>query len=317
MPGKRSQSREALWGGIAVATLLILFLLIFFAADVRRMLTRTDELYVLMPSAAGLRPGAQVWIAGQPVGEVEHIEVRPPSADSLQRVLLQIQVERRHREHIRRNSEARVTSFRVIGDPVLDITPGHPRLPGLEPNDTILFRAEGTPQAAISRARALHSSLQALLADSRVVSRRIADRRAHARRVSDHLAAAARELRDLTITLQSGPLNTLSDPEFNRVISDLGRTVAVLRNSFVRASEQARAARSEAEPALRRLTARADTISQAITELQQAIAQSGGGLLTRAMTDSAIVKALHGAQAQLDSLIVETKRAPWRFWTGR
>jgi ABC-type transporter Mla subunit MlaD len=317
MPGKRSQNREAFWGGIALAILTLLFLLIFFAADVRRMLTRTDDLYVLMPSASGLSRGSLVWIAGQPVGEVEDIEVRPPSAESRHRVLLRIKVERRHREHIRRDSQARITSFRVIGDPVLDITPGHPRVPGLEPNDTIRFRAAGTPEAAIARARALHTSLQALLADARIVNERVEARRERVARVGDHLTTAGRELRELTVTLQSGPLNTLSDPEFNRIMGELGETVAELRNSFVRAFERARATRSEAEPALRRLSARADTISQAITELQQVIAQSGGGLLTRAMTDSAIFKALHGAQAQLDSLIVETKRSPWRYWLGR
>lgn len=299
---------------MALGTLLLAFFLIFFLADLRRLFVRTDELHVLMPSAAGLAPGSLVWIAGQTVGAVKDIEIRPPGSDSLQRVSVTIDVERRQREHIRRDSEARVTSFRMIGDPVLDISPGSPHLPVIEPGDTLAFRATGSPAAAIARAQALQASLKELVAESRVVATRARDRSQQAQRMMERVAQAGRELRALTTAVQEGPVNTLSDPEFNRAISGLGQTVGELRTSFARAAERARAARSDAEPSLRRLMARADTISRAITQLQDAMTRSGGGLLTRAMTDSAIVKALHAAQAQLDSLIVETKARPWRFW---
>ena len=314
MPRERSQKREALWGGLALATLVLGFLLIFFLADIRRMFTRTNDLYVLMPSAAGLAPGSLVWIAGQTVGEVKTIEVRPPGSDSLQRVMVHVEVEARYLEHIRRGSEARVTSFSVIGDPVLDISPGDPSAPPIQPDDTLRFRAQGSPAAAIARARSLNESLQGLLAESKIVASRAQDRQAQATRLMQRLTASAHELREFTYAVQEGPLNTLSDPEFNRVIKSLAATVGELQTSFARALERARTARADAEPALRRLTARADTIAQAIAELQTAVSRGGGGLLTRAMTDTAIVKALHGAQAQLDSLVVETKRSPWRFW---
>ena len=317
MPRKRSQNREAFWGGLALGTLVLAFLLIFFLADIRRMFTRTDDLYVLMPSAAGLERGSEVWVAGRAVGEVKEIRVRPPGSDSLQRVLVHVEVERRHREHIRRDSEARVTSFSMIGDPVLDIAPGDPAAPAVQENDTLGFRGAGTTAEAIARARSLNESLRELVAESRIVRGHAQDRAALAKRMTDRLSITVRELEAFTAAVQEGPLNTLSDPEFNRVLKSLAETVGELRDTFAQGLQRARTAKSDAEPGLRRLTARADTISQAIGQLQQAIQQGGGGLLTRAMTDSAIVKALHGAQAQLDSLIVETKKAPWRFWLGR
>jgi hypothetical protein len=128
------------------------------------------------------------------------------------------------------------------------------------------------------------------------------------------MAAAARGLREFTLAVQEGPINTLSDPEFKRIVGSLGSSIGELRQTFMQAAERARAARDDAEPALRRLAARADTISMQITTLQNAIASSGGGLLVRAQTDTAIVKALHEAQVQMDSLIAETKRNPLRFW---
>lgn len=314
MPRERSQNREALKGGLAVGALILAFLLIFFLADVRRWFTKTDDLHVLMPSAAGLEPGSPVWIAGQTVGEVKEIEVRPPGSESLQRVRVHVEVERRYREHIRQDSEARVTSFSVIGDPVLDITPGNPGLPMIEPDDTLGARASGNAGATIERALSLQASLNELVRESKVVATRARDRQAHAERMMNQLMTSVRELDAFTTAVQEGPVNTLSDPEFNRVLKSLGGTITELQTSFQRAAERARAARTDAEPVLRRLAARTDTISQAIAQLQLAITQNGGGLLTRAMTDTAIVKALHGAQAQLDSLVAETKRAPWRFW---
>jgi ABC-type transporter Mla subunit MlaD len=301
-------------GGGAVLAFALAFLLIFFLADLKKMFVRTDDMYVLMPSAAGLETGAEVVIAGQAVGEVKEIVVRPPGADSLSRVLVHFRVERRHREHIRANSEARVANLRMMGNPVLDVTPGDPALPALEPGDTIQLRTMATPAAALVRARSLQASLQSLVRESRTVTRQASARSAQAARIGRQLAVFSNELRSFTSAMQEGPINTLSDPEFNRTLKSLGSSIGQLKTSFTRAAERAHAARADAEPALRRLAARVDTISSVVAALQARITEGGGGLLIRAQTDTAIFKALHEAQDQLDSLIAETKRNPKRFW---
>jgi ABC-type transporter Mla subunit MlaD len=314
MPVERSQRREALIGGSAIAAFALAFLLIFFLADLRKLFVRKDDMYVLMPSAAGLKSRSEVVIAGQTVGEVQEIVVRPPGADSLNRVLVHFQIERRHREHIRTNSEARVANIRMMGDPVLDVTPGDPALPALQPGDTIQLRTVTGPAAAFEKARSLQASLQTLVRESRTVTQQARARSNQAARIGRQLIVFSNELRSFTTTMQEGPINTLSDPEFNRILRNLGSSIGELQTSFARAVQRAGAARADAEPVLRRLAARADTISTTIAGLQRAIANSGGGLLVRAQTDTAIFKALHGAQAQLDSLIAETKRNPTRFW---
>jgi ABC-type transporter Mla subunit MlaD len=314
MPGERSQKREALRGALTLIALSLVFVLIFFAADVRRLFTPMATLHVVMPSAAGLQKGAAVLLAGQTVGEIESIEVRPPNADTLDRVVLSVRVERRHLEHIREDSEARITSLRMVGDPVIDILPGTATQPALQPGDTLRTRTAATPASAMKRAVSLQESLQGLIAESRTLGTQARDRAAQAKRLNARLATTSRELRAFTAAVRGGPLNTLSDPEFKRIVGSLGDMIGELRSTFMQAADRARAARGDAEPALRRLAARADTISAQISQLQNAIAQSGGGLLVRAQTDSAIVKALHEAQVQMDSLIAETKRNPLRFW---
>ncbi|HEY0672048.1 MAG TPA: MlaD family protein [Longimicrobiales bacterium] len=314
MPAERSKKREIIMGALVIAVLVAAFLVIFFLADLRRLFISTEELYVHMPSAAGLQKGSPVWIAGQTVGEVQDIDVRPPAPDTMSRVSVRIEIESRYREHIRRDSQARVTSFSVMGDPVLDISPGTPTAPALGPKDTLRFRGSGSAEVAIERARSLQANLEELVTEARTVRGSARARSAQAARVQAGLARMGREFNEFVFAVQSGPLNTFSDPEFNRILRSLGQTSGELQKSFARAAQRARTARSDAEPALRRLAARADTISRAVQQLQSAIDQSGGGLLIRARTDTAIVKALHGAQAQLDSLIAETKRNPLRFW---
>lgn len=314
MPTERSQRREVIQGGAAIGCAVILFLGIFFLADVRRMFIRTDTLYVLMPSASGLGEGSAVWLAGQPVGEVKAIEVRPPGTDSLQRVLIRIDVESRHREHIRHDSDVRVTSARLIGEAVLDISPGTPSAPPVEENDSLRLRVTGTPAAAIARARALNAQLRQLVADSRTLGEQTRRAGQRGERLRQRLAVTMREFTSFVETMQHGPLNTFSDPEFNRLLSSLGATIQELRESFQRAGARARRTRQDAGPAFDRLAARADTIQREIARLQEAINTGGGGLLVRAQKDSAIIKGLHRAQIQLDSLIAETKSNPLRFW---
>lgn len=314
MWGDRSQKREAMVGGIVLGALVFTFLLIFFLADVRRAFIPTDAFVVLMPSAAGLRAGSLVWIAGKEVGEVTNILVRPPDVDSLRRVAVSVRVQSRYRDHIRRDSQARITSFRMIGDPVLDITPGSPTAPAIEPNDTLLMRVAGTPAAAIKRAQSLRASMQQLVAESRVLGTPVRERSAQIARMLQHLDVTKRELEEFTLIMQEGPLNTFSDPEFNRIMNQLATTMEELGASFRGAAERAERARSDAGPVFTRLAARADTIAQEIGRLQSAMQAGGGGLRVRAQTDTAIIKALHRAQIQLDSLIIETKAKPWRFW---
>jgi len=314
MPTERSQRREIIKGGAAIGCAIFLFLGIFFLENVRRLFTPHDTLYVMMSSAAGLRPGALVWLAGQPVGEVKEITVRPPGTDSLQRVLVRIKVESRQREHIRHDSEVIVTSARVIGDAVLNISPGSPTSPVLEENDSLRLRPTTSPAAAMESALALQAGLERLIAETRTLGSSTHTRLQQTERLRVQLSVTLREFTDFVETMQEGPLNTFSDPEFNRVLSSLGRKIGELQKSFQRAGERARKVRADAGPAFSRLAARADTIQMEISNLQAAVSAGGGGLLVRTQKDSSIFKGLQRARVQLDSLIAETKSNPLRFW---
>jgi hypothetical protein len=141
-------------------------------------------------------------------------------------------------------------------------------------------------------------------------TRRVAD----LNRIDRQLHASTVGLRKLMNDLSTSPMQTFSGPAWSRMLNSLTANGRELNAQVRAAAERARAAHSDARPSLERLTARTDTIAAVLADLNARVAQSGGGLLIRAQRDSAIVKGLHEAQVQLDSLIAETKRNPLRFW---
>lgn len=84
------------------------------------------QLVTLVRSAAGLVPGATVQLAGQTVGQVDRVEIiaveeRPESGEA---VALWLDLNVAVRDQIRSDSRAQVRTQGVLGDRLIDISPG-------------------------------------------------------------------------------------------------------------------------------------------------------------------------------------------------
>jgi hypothetical protein len=178
--------------------------------------------------------------------------------------------------------------------------------------DSLHVRPRGTLLALLEKTEALTQSFDLLFAEMRA-ARAPAERRAEdLEKIDRQLLASAAGLRKLFDDLDD--FQTFSDPVLTRAlrrVSDNGRELGKQLRAAV---DRARAAHADASPSLEQLAARADTMTSILADMNARIAQSGGGLLIRAQRDSAIIKGLHEAQTQLDSLMAETKRNPLRFW---
>ena len=97
------------------------------------------QLVTLVRSAAGLVPGATVQLAGQTVGQVDRVELipveeRPASGEA---VALWLDLNVAVREQIRNDSRAQGRTQGVLGDRLIDISPGTVDGAVLADNDTI------------------------------------------------------------------------------------------------------------------------------------------------------------------------------------
>src|SRR3954467_101999 len=128
-------------GGVIFASALVLGLAIWKIGNAASLFSRHYELVVYLPAANGLREGGSVTLAGQLVGTVKKIDFLPVDYDTTRNLRIVVRIDRTLREQVRRDSEARLRTMGLLGDKVLDISPGTPRYAVLNAGDTIRVSA--------------------------------------------------------------------------------------------------------------------------------------------------------------------------------
>jgi hypothetical protein len=136
--------RELIPGIIAAAAIVTLVIVTLVFARVGQIHGRKVTLYVVAEDAAGILPGTEVWLSGQKEGTVTDVSFRPPTTDTLERVLITMEFLEKAMQHVRRDSYAQLKpggSF--IGTLVVSISVGSAASPPLRDGDTIHIRKEG------------------------------------------------------------------------------------------------------------------------------------------------------------------------------
>jgi phospholipid/cholesterol/gamma-HCH transport system substrate-binding protein len=159
-------------GLLVVFALTVLALAIFFIGRTGVVFGTRYRVVTLMPSASGLAEGAIVRVAGQDVGKVEAIEFIPFAErrrpDEVLRITMAL--DRRVRDQVRSDSEARLLTQGLLGDKVIDIRPGTLRGRVLEEGDTVPSAAPVDLEELVrSAADALGTTVE-LLSDVRAIA---------------------------------------------------------------------------------------------------------------------------------------------------
>lgn len=128
-----------LTGGI-IATVVIVGLVvaIFLFARVGGLHGKKVTLYVLTDDAGGVLSGTEVWLGGKKAGLVKDVTFRPPSPDTMERVVIKTEVLQETLPNVRRDSYASVRpGDSMIGAVVVYISPGTLASPQLNDGDTV------------------------------------------------------------------------------------------------------------------------------------------------------------------------------------
>lgn len=287
--------------------LLAVALLIFFMDPLLAALRDDVELTALFESAPRVVPGAEVWIAGHRVGSVTTVAFLPVPDSGDPRLALTLAIPRDRLSQVRRDATVRLTSARLVGEPVIDILPGSPDAPPFEAGDTLFAEPEPTGADIVARAAALRAAVDTLLLASAPVNERARARMAALGRIQAGFAGTQRELEQLSATMAASPALALAhDPAVTRALARMRSVRAELGASGPRDTAMARM-----QSAFGPLTRHAAELSSRLDALR---AMGGdNGTLARLQNDSALAVALRSAQAQLDSLIAEARDNPARF----
>lgn len=128
-----------LTGGIIATALIVgLIVVIFLFARVGALHGKKITLYVLTDDATGVLSGTEVWLGGKKTGLVKAVGFRPPSPDTLERVVIKTEILQEALPNVRRDSYASIRpGDSMIGAIVVYISPGTASSPQLHDGDTV------------------------------------------------------------------------------------------------------------------------------------------------------------------------------------
>jgi phospholipid/cholesterol/gamma-HCH transport system substrate-binding protein len=147
--------------GLLAATVLALlaFAVVRLSAG-GSLFSRHTEFVVRLSDGLGLREGSQVTIAGLPAGIVSSLSLAPARNGTGSGVLARVRMQAPQFAALRQDARSRVRALGLLGDRVLDFTPGTPNRPALRVTDTLdvesfaelgaLFNAADTAMRALT-----------------------------------------------------------------------------------------------------------------------------------------------------------------------
>ncbi len=110
-------------GLLVIASFVLLAVAIFYVSGQSGFFTSKYTITGYFPSASGLRPGAEVWLEGITVGNVEDVRISN-STDPDKSVEVQMKLLESYQNIIRSDSQLSIQTTGLLGDEHIDITRG-------------------------------------------------------------------------------------------------------------------------------------------------------------------------------------------------
>jgi phospholipid/cholesterol/gamma-HCH transport system substrate-binding protein len=122
-------------GVILFASFILLAGALLFIGGTKGFFVRRTSYFARFPNSQGLLPGNQVRLAGVVVGAVRNIDVpRAPGQD----LTMHFDIERKYQHLVKTDSRAEIKTIGLLGDKYLEVTPGSPDKPDLDPDHEII-----------------------------------------------------------------------------------------------------------------------------------------------------------------------------------
>lgn len=130
--------RQTRVGAVLIVGILILMYGVYEVGRLFDVFADRYALVTLVENSGGLTTGAPVTLAGQRVGQVDEIRFIPVAERAGEAtVRIRLSLNRSVRDQIRADSRAMLRTQGLLGDRLVEISPGSAAAPMLEPGDTI------------------------------------------------------------------------------------------------------------------------------------------------------------------------------------
>jgi len=306
--------RELRVGLIGAAAIAVLVTVILVFARVGALHGHKATLYVVTGDATGVLKGTEVWLSGQKIGLVKDVRFRPSSADTSERLVVETEILSDRLAPIRRDSHASIgPGSSMIGVPVVFITAGSAKSPGIRDGDT-LHAESATIVADIGQSMSdAGAAASDLGAEVKSLASKMSSRRGTFGALMSEGVPA--------MTSASGRFSAL----MNKATSGNGSVARILRGNFgarvshtmagvdsimsLASSDRGNVGRfrkdSTLVPTIEGMMARIDSL--------KAMASNPVGTIGKAHGDSTLIKLMDQSKASLDSLMKDVKSHPLRY----
>lgn len=157
-------------GLVILVALGILAVAIMRLGDAAHLFAERYTLVTILPNANGLQIGGGVQVAGQLAGTVKSIDFLPVDNDSTRNLRVTLEVDRAVQPHVRADSRARLRTLGLLGDKVIDISPGTLRNNVLQQGDTLQLAQSLDYDAVLQQAAGAVGDLVQLTADFKTIT---------------------------------------------------------------------------------------------------------------------------------------------------
>ncbi len=305
--------------GVILVALAVLGVAMVKLGQTAKLFTERYELVTFLPSANGLREGGSVTVAGQLAGTVKSIRFLPVDADTTRNLVVTIELDEALREQVREDSRARLRTLGLLGDKVVDVSPGTPQYRVLRDGETLpiaqtvdyesvlvqasgavgdmvqlthdlraltggLVRGEGTAGQLLTN-RALYDELNGTLARTSALLGRLQSPNGTVGRLLDDPALYQ------NLTAMVGSVDTLVR-QLNSTDGTLGR---LMRDDSLYTN-------------LVGITSGADSLMKALTQ--------GDGFANRMLTDQLLYDRLNKTITDLAAILEDVRRNPGKYTKG-
>jgi phospholipid/cholesterol/gamma-HCH transport system substrate-binding protein len=315
MPQRASWKNLAI-GVTALGVVITAAALILIFGRVGTLRGEKYELYVVTDAARGLIRGSEVWLDGQKVGVVKHIDFRPPSASPKERLVLALQILTGAKSHIRRDSRVQIRSgSSVIGEPVVYVTTGTARQPVMHEGDTLRAVQQSDREGLTSDAALASKEFPGIVENVKLLSAQLHSAEGTIGALGMGDAPEMRRLRARAGRLMSDLKS--SDGTFGLMMSESDELRARAKRAMSQ-FDSLRVLLGSSEHSFGRFR-RDSTIKSNVAEIRRELADvrrlaadSSGGI-GRFRSDSAIIQSIHRDLQALDSLMADMKKRPLRY----
>lgn len=307
--------RELTIGLVTLTALAAIVVGVLMFAEIGGVRGKKVTLYVAAYETGGLMEGGDVYLSGKKVGKIESVTFREPSTDTTERLLIKAAVLESALPLIRKDSPVLIGPLGTfLGSAVLGIAAGSSASPQAEPGDTLYAGAVRVSEGVMVQLAAVGRDFGALKDEVTAVMEDMKTARgtfgAMAVEGPRDIGRVGADFSRFHARLSSGRGTVgmiVNDPEFGARLGSIRADVDSIRlliNSDRGTVGSFRRDRSLGEAVT--------GVRKEVTSLQQSLADARG-TAGRAINDKAVQEELTSLRAQLDELIADFKKNPFRY----